>query len=487
MVKSVDQRIETDREAASEERRQGLKLLRIYVALIACLVIAYFVLHIVIRPAEFGPRDDALAAVSQAETTLAAAGVDSATVDSQLAGLKQTLSATLNLEGTQILEVDSLLKDAGEALAGAALDSQKNQFAAAVEQLKARTDALQDVDEELPDLIAQLETESRKEKLNSDVLLVHLADVRDRVARSKSSDMPFWSSGVLKWLELFMWALLGSLLYALCEIQKWLKAEPIGEFRKQTSWYIYSTIRGPFVALLVLFALSGITGAVDLSFKLEEASILAWIFLAGTLGIFNRVAWEQLSMIVKGVFAKAWSRARGLSITPMLGNIAFGKSEIFALDSGEAAQWDVIPKGMGEIDEEGKFTAPERGTPKTAIPGSQVTVRATLKSDPSQSAMVELRLYAEFAVKGAESVAFGGSSAYSVEPEQEGGVLWSIEPQYGEISPDGVYTAPAPAPKLSVGTTVTIIATRKEKPRVSSTKIISLAKASAPNDEQPPA
>ena len=484
MAKSVNLQTETVREAASQERRQGLKLLRIYVALIACLVIVYFILHIVIRPGEFGPRDDALTAISQAETTLAASGVDSATVDSQLAGLRQTLSETLNLEGEQIVEVDSLLNDAGETLTGIALDSQKSQFAAVVEQLKARIDALEDADEELPNLIEQIEAESGKEKLNTDVLLVHLAEVRDRVARSKSSDVPFWSSGVLKWLELFMWALLGSLLYALCEIQKWLKAEPIGEFRKQTSWYIYSTIRGPFVALLVLFALSGITGAVDISVRLEEASILAWIFLAGTLGIFNRVAWEQLSMIVKGIFAKAWAKARGLSITPMIGNIAFGKTEFFALDTGEAVQWDVIPRGMGDIDAEGKYTAPAKGEEATV--GGQVTVRATLKSDPSLSAMVDLRLYEEFSIQGAESTAFGDRSAYSVEPPQEGGVVWSIEPQYGEISPDGVYTAPAPTPKLSVGTTVTIIATRKEKPRVSRTKIISLAKGSAPKDEQPP-
>lgn len=196
------------------------------------------------------------------------------------------------------------------------------------------------------------------------------------------------------------------------------------------------------------------------------------------------MAYRQLELIVKAIFPRAWAFTRGrFDIVPRTANVAFGETLQFRLDPKQDVRWDIWPDDLGSIDPTGRYTAPKKpGEPAGAVVGAQVTVRATLKEEPSIVETAKVTLYEKFEVKGDAEVGFTTEHVYRVQPEQEGGVTWSIDPQLGEITGEGKYTAPGEdetpkdkkEPTAKVGTEVTIKATRKQELKESVTKKIKL-------------
>ena len=333
-------------------------------------------------------------------------------------------------------------------------------------------------------MIEKMEEENKKDDPNSGVLKVRLEDLKDEITKGKIVGRYFWSTGWLKWLELFFWALLGTFFYAIMRIQRGLRVGE--EFRNETAGYINFTIRGPFVAVLLIFALSTIKLEVaKVGIDFTTAPIYVLIFFAGVLGLFSRMAYRQLQLIVKGIFPKAWAFAHPeeLSILPPTATVAFGEAFQFKVHPKRDVKWDVLPDDLGTIDSAGKYMAPEKkGQPPGAVAGAPVTVRATLKEEPSRVETAKVTLYEKFDVKGDAEVGFTTKHKYRVEPEQEGGVTWSLEPQLGEITGEGEYTAPKEGeppqgkkePIAKVGTEIEIKATRNKEPKESVTKKIKL-------------
>jgi len=166
---------------------------------------------------------------------------------------------------------------------------------------------------------------------------------------------------------------------------------------------------------------------------------------------------------------------------PRTTNVAFGETRQFRLEPKQDVRWDISPDDMGSIDSTGRYTAPKKlGEPVGAVVGARVTVRATLKEEPSIVETAKVTLYEKFEVKGDAEVGFTTEHVYRVQPEQEGGVAWRIEPPLGQITEEGKYKAPGEGetpkgknePIAKVGTEVTIIATRKQEPKESVIKKI---------------
>ena len=483
-------------EDIMKDENRGRWLFWIYFSLIIVSVFVYLALHRgwlgdIERIPAVETRDNLLASITRAEIVISATEVDMEIVRAQLEELEKKITGILDTTKEQAEEqaakIDKAFKDTKKEIKDQALKDQEKQLKEVKEELsELRTEVtkIPGIDEErVTTLINKIEKEIDEVKSNFGVLKVYLEDLKDEIAKGKIVGGYFWSTGWLKWLELFFWALFGTLFYALMVIQRELRLQ--GEFRKRTAGYISMTLRGPFVTLLLLFALSTIKlGAVKVDIDLAETPIYVWIFLAGVLGYFSRVAYRQLELIVKDIFPRAWASVRRpFDIVPRTANVAFGKTLPFRLEPKQDVRWDIWPDNLGSIDSTGKYTAPKKpGEPAGAVVGAQVTVRATLKEEPSIVEMAKVTLYEKFEVKGDAEVGFTTEHVYKVQPEQEGGVTWSIEPQLGQITEEGKYKAPEEGetpkgknePIAKVGTEITIKATRKLEPKVSVTKKIKL-------------
>jgi len=469
----------TDTRALKDENR-GKLLLRVYLVLLIVSVVVYLALHW-LWPADIKQairleaRDKSLASITGAEIVISVTEVD-----------MEIIRAQLSASGQAIKEIEKQ-----------ALKYQKNQFKKRIKEpfkdekkqskneltgldrLRMEVTKIPGIDEErVTTLIDKIEGEIDEAKPNFRVLKVYLEDLKDEIAKDKIVGRYFWSTGWLRWLELFFWALFGTLFYALMEIQRELRLQ--GEFRKRTAGYISMTLRGPFVALLLVFALSTVSlKIVNVDIDLTTAPIYVLIFFAGVLGLFSRVAYRQLELIVKSVFPSAWASTRGrFRIIPPTANVAFGETLLFRPDPKQDVRWDIWPDNLGSIDSAGKYTAPKRpGEPPGAVVGAQVTVRATLKEEPSIVETAKVTLF-RFAITGPSEVALGGKPViYNVKPEQDGGVTWDWSPKLGKLNREtGEYTPPKKeeTPEAVPGVEITIKATRKQEPKESVTKKIKL-------------
>ncbi len=527
-----------DKEDIKKDKKRGRWLFWIYFSLIIGSVFLYLFLHSgrlvdIERIRAVEARDNLLASITRAEIVISDAEVDMQIVRTQLDILEKKITEVLDTtkEQTkeQTAEIDKAFKDTNREIKDQTLEEQKKQLKDRLTELgrievtkirgidedRARTlineikEIKEKIDKDGPDsgllkkflkdfkdeitkatkirgidedramaLINEIEEEIDKDKLDPGVLKKSLKDLKDEIT-GKIVGGYFWETGSLRWLELFFWAIFGTLFYALTEIQRQVRVR--GEFRRRTAGYISMTLRGPFVALLLLFALSTIKlEVVNIGINLEKAPIYVWIFLAGVLGLFSRVAWRQLELIVKSIFPSAWASTHArFRIIPPTANVAFGKTLPFQPDPKQDVRWDIWPDNLGSIDSAGKYTAPKRpGEPPGAVVGAQVTVRAILKEEPSIVETAKVTLYEEkFEVEGDAEVGFTTEHVYRVQPEQEGGVIWSIEPQLGQITEEGKYKAPGEGetpnePIAKVGTEITIKATRKQEPKESVTKKI---------------
>lgn len=360
---------QTQRACEETNAQRGRLLLWTYAGLVLGWVALYFLLHSVI-PADGASgagreaRDKFLAPIVRAEAIIAATKV-------------HTEEALVDRKNQLAKEIGTLRTEAKNLNAG---------------QAKVAT------------LIAKFAEENEKPSPNTGVFGVYLSQLRDEVTGEDTEF--FWSAGWLRWLEVFLWSLLGTFVYCLYEIQRWLLKKPVGEFVKGTPWYVYTTIKGPLVALLIMFALTNIkVEAANTGIDLSTSSpITLWIFLAGVLGLFARVAYEWLTQIVKAIMSKAWASARDpMEIKPPTVDVAFGKQFLFRAAPQQPLTWAIVPSDLGRIDSNGTYTAPARGTPPEAVVGAQVTVVASLKEEPSIVATAKVTLREESETQGADA------------------------------------------------------------------------------------
>ncbi|MBI4295035.1 MAG: hypothetical protein HY669_02585 [Chloroflexi bacterium] len=474
----------TPEEEAEADRKRGMLLLGVYVTSILLLVGLYLLLHwLLVTGQARGPdsRDKSLAAITSAELLLSAP-----VVDTKKLGQQVTDTVTVGVTKAQADQITAAFKAANQEAVKAQKEQVKTQLATLATEVPKTTGIDQ---ARAMRSLESLKKENDKDEPSLDVERVYLDDLQNTIVEGVPPQRGFWSSGWLKWLELFFWALLGTFLYTLWEIQRWLTKEPVGKFRNETPWYVSTTVRGPIVALFLLFAFSAIKlDVVNANIDFDKANILVWIFLAGVLGLFSRVAYDQLSLIVKTIFGKAWALALDQpSVMPPTAEVAFGDSRPFSTEPKRDVKWDIWPEGLGDMDPaSGKYTAPTAvDAQKGAVTGATVTVRATMKDEPSKVETASVTLYEKFVVKsddGKDRVAFGSEHTYTVDPPQkDGGVTWTIEPVTKpplNITPDGKFIAPKEGnpPEAKDGAEFIIKATRVQKPKVSSSMKVTLFK-----------
>lgn len=127
----------------------------------------------------------------------------------------------------------------------------------------------------------------------------------------------FWTGSVDRWIELGLWAFFGNLVFLLNEIKNEMetyfpqitKKNGVDGFIKPTPWYVVYFFRGPFIAMVILVALSSISlEVVGVSLDLITAPIEVSIVLAAILGFYSRVAAAQLEIITKNLLGRAWEK-----------------------------------------------------------------------------------------------------------------------------------------------------------------------------------
>ncbi len=436
------------------DRRWGTVFLCVYSGLTVLLVFLYFGLHASLHPAQhtspqwLQQRDEAFSNTALAFTLFA--NIDEDVLSSTLASASTETRATV-LSAGNVAKFVGHLNAIDKTLRIIFLSNQE-----ALTQAEG--------------YVRDMRNEAAKPNVDAFLLTTQLADLNYLIATAGTQDPYFWDSGWLKWLEVFLWALLGTFIYILFEIQQYFSAQPVGKFRDALPWYVYTTVRGPIITVALIFGISevSINAGNILDFDLASSSIFVYMFLAVVFGIYSRVAYELLSLMVAKLFKVAWDRAGiqdSFAITPAKADVAFGNALILRTSGPKRLKWDVIPDDFGKIDAGGKYEAPSAADPSKGIQdGTIVTVRATDQDDASHVALAEVSLYQSFQVTGKLQVSVDEKDVpYNVNPVVNGGVVWNVDKEQGQISADGKYTPIG----LKPGETVTITATRIQEPKVS--------------------
>lgn len=248
---------------------------------------------------------------------------------------------------------DSLQRGAREALAS--LAGRLRVLAPSLGQSQMISGTLATIDEELSQEVA-----SRQ------FLTPLFNQLEDTIRLDRASF--FWPAAPDRWIEAAFWGMFGTLAFLLSEIKRYCSlpyaAQPgkgKRNFRLFTPWYLVHVVRGPFIALIVLLALSSISlEIVGLTLDLKVAPVEATVVLAFVLGFYSREAEKQLDIIVEKLLGEAWRRAgrtrRSLAIEQ--GNVTLkpGESKTFTVKPDQEVRWFL--EGPGKL-EDGKYSAPE--------------------------------------------------------------------------------------------------------------------------------
>lgn len=125
----------------------------------------------------------------------------------------------------------------------------------------------------------------------------------------------FWTGSLDRWIELAFWAFFGNLVFLMNEIKNEMETyfpqirKKKEGFIKPTPWYVVYFFRGPFIALVILVALSSISfEVIGVSLDLKTAPIEVSIVLSAILGYYSRVAAAQLEIIATKLLGAAWNK-----------------------------------------------------------------------------------------------------------------------------------------------------------------------------------
>jgi hypothetical protein len=254
-------------------------------------------------------------------------------------------------------------------------------------------------------------------------------------ARADLYNSPPW-----QWYEWLLSSLIGALLYALVNIAYWYHQKH-PRFVAFTPWYISTILKGPIVAFIIMLFVTSVSleiSGLDVDFAdMNRAPLLVAAF---ALGFYSRVAREQLNLIVKALFSKAYSRAEEeFSIAPQGAQVRFGQTVVFRTVPTTDVTWLA---SAGKI-ENGTYTAPKKEDAKS---GQVVQITAVPEDPDVPRATAELTLV-PFEIVGKDRIAYEATESYQVAPEQAGGVTWAVSPEIrgSSIDDKGVYKAPTEA------------------------------------------
>jgi hypothetical protein len=262
-----------------------------------------------------------------------------------------------------------------------------------------------------------------------------------------------------QWFDWLLSSLIGVLLYALVNVAYWYH-EKRPRFIEFTPWYISTVLKGPIMAFIIMLFVTSVSlevSGLTVDFKKLGPNVL--LVAAFVLGFYSRVAREQLNLIVKALFAKAYSKAEELfNIVPRRAQVRFGQSVLFRTSPATEVTWLA---SAGKI-ENGTYTAPKMGE-EDAKSGQVVQITAVPKDPNVPRATAQVTLV-PFEIVGKAKIAYKAAESYQLAPEQAGGVTWSVSPEISGSSIDeqGVYKAPTQQAVKEAGVEkVTITATSK--------------------------
>ncbi len=194
-----------------------------------------------------------------------------------------------------------------------------------------------------------------------------------------------WQARALDWV---LWSLAGTLVFLLLEVANhypaiWNqsgKATQPPSFEEYTPWYLANLIRGPIIAVVILFffdaadlRLTGPGDTTGVSFVMKGLDHRVTLLLAFVLGFYSRVARRVLDGIVRSLFGRAWAEAHEeFEIEPAEKVVALGGVTLVRTKPATDVIWAA---SLGTVDATGKYTAPESGE----YAGATVVITAVSK------------------------------------------------------------------------------------------------------------
>lgn len=308
-------------------------------------------------------------------------------------------------------------------------------------------------------------------------LAVHLTSPGETLLplewRSVESGSDLWER-VLDWT---LWSLTGTLIYLLYEvghhyptIRKNVKNDGFpSSFIEYTPWYWVTLVKGPIIALVILFFFNAADlkltgpdgdGEAALAFEFSKLGHTVTLLLSFVLGFYSRVARKVLDGIMRKLFSRAWAEAHeDYQIDPEKEKVVLGETIVCKTTPTVDVIWAT---SLGTIDSSGKYTAP-KGLEHC---GAKVVITAVSKGTPSVARSTTVMLV-PFEIVGPGEVILGSENVYSVSTS-ESGVEWSLSPASGAGIIDkakGLYKAPLSKEEAKTEE-VTIIATIKKTDQV---------------------
>jgi hypothetical protein len=231
----------------------------------------------------------------------------SAQISNGIQNLRQDITTTRkSLENPQKQPTAASL---GEQLAPIAqrVEPLQTEIERLLENTELQRQILSEVREKIQALPAELDPSTAEHRQRAIESLQELEEKLQSLPLPNANTSYFWDTPPLLWVEILFWAWVGTILYLLSEIYTYYPDERNQKFVAKTSWYVITLLRGTFIVFILLLGLTRLQLGDFLNF--ETVSVEVYIFLAGTLGYFNRVAKEQLKLLVKNLFPDAWTLA----------------------------------------------------------------------------------------------------------------------------------------------------------------------------------
>ncbi|MGL4758559.1 MAG: hypothetical protein ACRCXZ_04435 [Patescibacteria group bacterium] len=411
----IEKQEETDkhRQATKEEikleQQQAWFLFNTLTGTLLISSIVYVSLHVGVPKKSTSNTDNTLVEIRTA-TKLIQAPIDLDRLQKMGEDLK-----TLETEENKADKELTLLESIGDGLINEA-DNRKKQIQKYSELIELAKKELQNTNSSSANnpLVIELEKLSKEngdnnidsQQLQKYTPLLELAE--NEYIKSQDNNSFFWSTKPLLWIEIAFWAWVGTIFYLLSEIHTYYKEDDLNKqnFIKMTPWYFITLFRGTFVVFIIMLCATTIQIGLGTSLSLGTAPIQLLVFASGVLGYYNRVAKEQLELIVKGVFNQAWKLANPndstndqippssleLKIEPALINLTHEQSQLFKAESDEEVTWTREPE-IGTFNpttgKETTFTAP---TVQEANGETKITVIVTSPKDSSRKAEAMINL-----------------------------------------------------------------------------------------------
>ena len=211
-----------------------------------------------------------------------------------------------------------------------------------------------------------------------------------------------WESTYLTWVFA---SLIGICLYLLMHIANLYPKirDDKTDFIAYTYWYLLNLFRGPVLAMVLLWILTNIqinlgtsTGGQDtvtgVGVVFKDLPDVVLIAVAFILGYYARVSLNEMDIIVKSFFPKAWGLADEDKknifqvVGPATGTLLLNDQYTFRTDPSSDVIWTLT---VGTIDAEtGAYKAPVC----LDDDDKHVNIQAALRSDPTKKASKQIVL-----------------------------------------------------------------------------------------------